>query len=84
MVKKINNLYYHRIIVIAIFWMVIFFMMRFFDCLTDENSRQIGKDERLNKSYQYLNQINKYSKCNGNRGKTPTNSLIQSSENKYQ
>ena len=54
------------------------------DRLPDKNCRQVGEYESLDKRHQYLNQVNKYGKPDGDRGKAPADPFIQLSENKDQ
>ena len=60
------------------------FMMLSFKSLPDKYSRKHRKDERLQKSHQHFNKINKYRKRNRNQGTTPTCSRMHLRKNEYQ
>jgi len=60
------------------------FIMPTFKCLTYENRSQVRKDECLDESNHYFDQINKYRKQNRQRREPPACYGIHRSENKNQ
>ena len=61
-----------------------FFMMLTFIRLADEHCRQVGEDKRLNKRYQYLNQVNEYGEGNENGRRPIAQHFTHFTENKNQ
>lgn len=61
-----------------------FIMMRPFHGLSNKHSRQVCKDEGLDKGDQYLDHIYEYRKGNGYGCKTPTNTFTHIRENENQ
>ena len=56
------------------------FIMTTLKGLADENSGQVGEDERLDKGNHYFNHINEYGKCDAEWRKSPTGNSTHRSE----
>ena len=60
------------------------FFMTTFKGLADENSSQVGEDERLDKGNHYFDQVNENGKRNAQRRESPTRNRAHGPENKNQ
>ena len=79
MMKKILDNHW-----LCVFLVSVLLIMAALHGLTNEYCCEVGENVGLQKRYQELNKINEDRESNGNWCKSPTYSLAQCAENKYQ